>query len=167
MTHHAAVKSTNTLCPDAVSCSTRPGSQACQPFAGWLVAALASCNFMTFGPIAHIPRAQAAIETVATTARTRPFNVKAQITSAINTSKPSNAPAPSMPLCWPSTHTSHTTVANMGNAISCLKVTIHGPGRGRALATAGTTLATRYGMAMPKPIAPNTANACTAGKPTA
>ena len=48
-----------------------------------------------------------------------------------------------MPVCWPSTQTSQTTVANIGKAISRRKVCIHGPGRGSALATAGTKLAAR------------------------
>ena len=72
-----------------------------------------------------------------------------------------------MPLCWPSTQTSQATVANIGKAISCLNVTIHAPGRGRARARPGSALSARYGSAMPTPIAPNTASACSAGKPTA
>ena len=46
------------------------------------------------------------------------------------TSSASRAPAPSMPLCWPSTQTSQTTVANIGKAISWRKVSIQAPGRG-------------------------------------
>ena len=58
-------------------------------------------------------------------------------------------------------------MANIGNAIKCLNVAIHAPGRGNARATAGTALASRYGNAMPMPIAPNTASACAAGRATA
>ena len=61
----------------------------------------------------------------------------------IATSSASSAPAPSMPLCWPSTHTSQATVANIGKAISLRKVSIQAPGRGSRRATAGTQLAAR------------------------
>ena len=146
VTHQAAVKSTNTLWPWAVSWSTRPGSQACQPCApsaNCPAACSLSCIFVRFGPLAHINSALTAIENVAITVRVWPFKVSAQTLNESSTSRPSRVPAPSMPLCWPSTHTSQATVANIGNAISCLKVTIHAPGRGSSLAMPGTTLAAR------------------------
>jgi hypothetical protein len=68
-----------------------------------------------------------------------------------------------MPTCTPSTHTSHTTVANIGKAISDLKCCIQAPGRGSARVNAGQTLAARKGSAMPTPSAANTASACMGG----
>ena len=84
-----------------------------------------------------------ASEIAETTVRARPRSVKAQTSMLIATSSTSSAPAPSMPLCWPSTHTSQATVANIGKAMSLRKVSIHAPGRGSSRATAGTQLAAR------------------------
>ena len=81
---------------------------------------------------------------------TRP---QAHSAKASATSTASSAAAPSMPVCWPSTQTSQTTVASIGNAIAVLKVAIQAPGRGIARATAGQALTTRYGSAMPRPSA--------------
>ena len=72
-----------------------------------------------------------------------------------------------MPACCPSTHTSQTTVANIGKAISTLKCAIHTPGRGSSRASCGKALAARKGKAMPRPSAPKTASACAVGKVTA
>ena len=48
-----------------------------------------------------------------------------------------------MPTCCPSTHTSQTTVANIGKAITVLKCAIQTPGRGSRRASAGQALAAR------------------------
>jgi hypothetical protein len=83
------------------------------------------------------------MDNVAKTRRARPFSVSAHTTNAPLTSSASRAPAPSIPVCWPSTQTSQTTVANIGKAIRRRKVSIQAPGRGSARATAGTRLAAR------------------------
>ena len=72
-----------------------------------------------------------------------PRKVNAQVSHATATSSNSRAPAPSMPLCCPSTHTSQATVAYMGKASSLRKVSIQAPGRGSNRANAGTKLAIR------------------------
>ena len=68
VTHHAAVKSTNTLWPVDVSWSTRPGSQASQPVLNEACTTLFSCTLVMFWPVAHINIAQAAIVVIACTA---------------------------------------------------------------------------------------------------
>jgi hypothetical protein len=73
----------------------------------------------------------------------RPGRLSAQTTSVTASSSASRLAAPSTPLKCPSTHTSHTTVAHMGNAMKVRSVTIHAPGRGSQCATAGTQLAAR------------------------
>ena len=70
---------------------------------------------------------------------------------------------PSVPVCWPSTQASQTTVASIGNAIAVLKVAIHTPGLGSMRASLGQALAARYGNAMPTPSAANSVSACTEG----
>ncbi len=90
-----------------------------------------------------MPHAQAAIENEASTARLAPRSVSAHTAMASSTKSASSAAAPWMPLCWPSTHTSHTTVASMGKARKRRSVSIHAPGRGRARAKAGSQLASR------------------------
>ena len=55
-------------------------------------------------------------------------------TNAIST----RAIAPT-PACWPSTHSSHTAVANIGKARPCFSRSIHGPGLGRRLRHPGAT----------------------------
>ena len=76
----------------------------------------------------------------------------------------SSAAAPSMPACCPSTQTSQTTVANIGNASSVLKCAIQAPGRG---SSAGQLPARRWpagrAAAMPRPSAANTASASHGG----
>ena len=54
-------------------------------------------------------------------------------------------------------------VTYMGKAMSCLKVSIHAPGRGNSLAAAGTKPISKKGRAMPRPSAANTASATMAG----
>ena len=49
----------------------------------------------------------------------------------------STASTASLPDCDPSTQASHTTVASSGKAMSCLKVSIHGPGLGSFLSAVG------------------------------
>ena len=51
--------------------------------------------------------------------------------------------------------------------MAVLKCSIQTPGRGRSRATAGQALATKYGSAMPRPSAANTAMPCADGRATA
>ena len=142
VTHQAAVKSTNTGAPLASSCSTRPGAHGCQRSVAEAVLVV-SAIFKTFWPIAPVNIALIAIEIVAIDQRARPVSVSDQITKLKATSSASSALAPSMPVCCPSTHTSQTTVANIGNAMARRNVFIQAPGRGSSLATAGIRLAAR------------------------
>ena len=136
------MKSTITLRPWALSSATRPGAQGCQrSVAATAAAGPAGSGVTSSAPAAHQAQAFKASTAATASVRGRPCSVKAQTSSASNTNKPSKAPAPSMPLCWPSTQTSQTTVANIGKAINCRKPTIHGPGRGITRATAGSALA--------------------------
>ena len=105
-------------------------------------AALA-CKRVTLGPRLRPIHNSAVAAKPASTVRPLPRRPKAQISQASATSISSSAAAPLMPLCWPSTHNSHTTVANMGKAMNWRKVTIHAPGRGSARATAGHQLAAK------------------------
>ncbi len=98
---------------------------------------------VTLGPAVQPSNASEASEIAETMVRARPRSVKAHTSMLIATSNTSSAPAPSMPLCWPSTHTSQATVANIGKAMSLRKVTIHAPGRGSSRAMDGTQLAAR------------------------
>ena len=75
--------------------------------------------------------------------RARPCKPQAQASQATHSSVASRALAPSMPVCWPSTHSNQMTVANMGNAMAWRKVTIQAPGRGNARAMPGHQLAAR------------------------
>ncbi len=89
-------------------------------------------------------------------------------TRAASPSKASRAwAAPSMPACRPSTHTSQTTVANIGKASACFSRSIHGPGRGKRWRQPGISTKAMYGTAMPRPSVPNTARASGAGWVTA
>ena len=54
-------------------------------------------------------------------------------------------------------------MANIGKAISCLKVSIHAPGRGIQRRMPGKKLPNRIGKARPTPIAMNNSKACSAG----
>ena len=118
VTHQAAVKSTNTGWPAASSWSTRPGSQGCQAPAS---ARRDCCG----GGLRDVRRrARPGQQRQArrsrpprSPARVRPRRVRAQTTMLSATSSASRAPAPSMPLCWPSTQTSQATVANIGKAM--------------------------------------------------
>ena len=147
VTHQAAVKSTNTGRPLATKASAAPGAQGCQPCAAVAVAsagaAATSAMRVTWGPKAHSSKAMATVATLPSQRRVRPCKASDQASRPRPTSRISSEAAPSMPLCWPSTHTSHTTVANMGKAMKRRKVSIHAPGRGRARATAGHRLAAR------------------------
>ena len=60
-----------------------------------------------------------------------------QAPKLIITSALPNHTRPSTPTCTSNTHASHTTVAYIGNAITCLNVTSHGPGLGRRFNHAG------------------------------
>ena len=55
----------------------------------------------------------------------------------------------------------------MGNAMNCLKVCIHAPGRGNNLTQLVLKVMAKKGKAMPNPIARNTGKACQAGRPMA
>ena len=81
-------------------------------------------------PVDQPTNARPASATEASAMRVRPRSVSAHTTMLIATSRASSAPAPSTPLCCPSTHTSQATVANMGKAIRRRKVSIQAPGRG-------------------------------------
>ncbi len=70
---------------------------------------------------------------------------------------------PSGEVCSPYTHSSQTTVRYSGNASSWRKPSSHGPGRGNARATAGTSPSSSIGAARPRPSAANTASAAAAG----
>ena len=142
VTHQAAVKSTNTGVPADSACSTRPGAQACQRSVPAPPASLTTVLNM-FWPMAPASKALSSSAIVATTRRLRPPSVNAHSTALRATNKASSAPAPSMPLCWPSTQISQTTVANIGNAMARRNVSIQAPGRGSRRATAGIRLATR------------------------
>ena len=147
VTHQAAVKSTNTGRPSACSAATRSGLQACQATPCTAVAvspAVAiSCIRVTFGPMLTPSHSSASADRPPITARPRPRSPSAQTSSANTTSSVSNAAAPSMPLCCPSTHSSQTTVANIGKAMNWRKCAIQAPGRGSARAMAGHQLAAR------------------------
>ena len=131
--------------PSACACATRAVLQGCQPSSAG-VAAPATASWRSEGS-AHASAA-ASSSTAATPKPPRALGPSvgeptAQATKASASSRPSRATAPSMPACTPSTHTSHTTVANIGKAISVLKCCIHTPGRGSARASAGQALAAK------------------------
>ena len=69
------------------------------------------------------------------------------------------------------TKRSHTSVAASRNPITTRKVAIHGPGRGSTRPAAGNAARSRYGEAIPVPIAPNIAavvpESCVSAKPSA
>ena len=90
------MKSTNTGCPDASNCSTRPGAQACQ---GPLSVRADCCSGVRVmaGPAVQASAASTATESEASTMRARPRRVKDQTTMLSATSSASSAPAPSMP----------------------------------------------------------------------
>ncbi len=146
VTHQAAVKSTKTGRPCAWASATRAVDQGCQGALASAVTALAWAPSRSAGTSQASAAASSAMPSVPSTRRAPvlwPGVPSAQAAKASTTRLPSSAAAPSMPTCWPSTHTSQTTVPNIGNAISPLNVTIHGPGRGKARATAGKALAAR------------------------
>ena len=169
VTHQAAVKSTNTMRPCACAWATRSGLQGCQrsPTATPVASAV---SWRSSGTAHAAPAANTATDVAPKPMRARGPRVaepRPQAAKASASSKLSSAAAPSMPDCCPSTHTSHTTVANIGKAIAVLKCTIHTPGRGSARATGGHAVAARYGSAMPRPSAAKTDSACPVGKVTA
>ncbi|MYH11031.1 MAG: hypothetical protein F4143_13210, partial [Gemmatimonadales bacterium] len=69
------------------------------------------------------------------------------------------------------TKRSHTSVAASRNPITTRKVAIHAPGRGSTRPAAGNAARSRYGEAIPVPIAPNMAavvtESCVSAKPSA
>ena len=62
-----------------------------------------------------------------------------------------------IPVCCAKTQTSHIEVANIGNAINCLNVSIHCPGLGSRFINFGLNESTKYGIANPNPNAPKIA----------
>ena len=151
VTHHAAVKSTNTGRPAARALASTSGDQACQRGADRALDAVADAAVLPATGSCSPGQAQASVATHIAAAsavprpraRPRPGVPIAQHSSAVASSTPSSAVAPSMPVCWPSTQTSQTTVANIGNAIATLKRTIHTPGRGRCRAMPGSAAISR------------------------
>ena len=147
VTHQAAVKSTNTGRPSASSSAWRSALQGCQLRPCTVVATgapgVASAMRVTLGPTAQPSHSRPASDKPASAVRLLPRKPSDHTSSASTTSSMSRAAAPSMPLCCPSTHSSHTTVANMGKAMSWRKVFIQAPGRGSARAMAGHQLAAR------------------------
>src|SRR3954466_87071 len=88
VTHQAAVKSTKTGCPDASTCSTRPGSHGCHGPCAWPEVG-AVCTRVTDGPAIQASIAKDATANVASTARVRPCKVNAHATIASATSSAS------------------------------------------------------------------------------
>ena len=146
VTHQAAVKSTNTGRPWAKAACCLSAVQACHdtPSTAVVVAASgAAVSRVMLGPMVQAVATNTTAVKTAMPLRAPPFRPHAHTTALSDTKSINKAAAPSIPLCWPSTHSSHTTVANMGNDKPCRKVFIQAPGRGRARATAGHQLANR------------------------
>ena len=108
--HHAAVKSTNTGLPCAVSSRTFSGdhgSHASSP-------ARAALPGAPGGGAGHASATPATTKRIATTGRHRPSWCQRpylQATMATSPSPSSSANTASLPCCEPSTETSHATVA--------------------------------------------------------
>src|SRR5688500_14393549 len=65
---------------------------------------------------------------------------------------------PSSDVCAASTQSMYPTVAYSGNAMNCLNVSIHAPGRGRIFTACGKMDRSRYGADNPTAIAVKMAN---------
>ena len=150
VTHQAAVKSTNTGRP-ALSCvCTSASDQACQRGRSAAFFSLALLAVADEGASRKAKGSQllpshskVARARPLMTQRVRPVRPSAQTSHATVSNKASRPLAPSMPVCWPSTHSSQITVANIGKAMAWRKVSIQAPGRGRARAMPGHQLAAK------------------------
>ena len=70
----------------------------------------------------------------------------------------SSSSTPSASACRASTQVSHAAVMNIGKARNCLKVCSQTPGRGSMASRRWLLASSRYGSAMPTPMATNTAS---------
>ena len=171
--HQAAVKSTNTGRPSARNSSTRLADQGRQSMAADALGF--SGTDVAAGRMAAAKPSTAATPSPAST--TAPGSQRRcgprckcptpQAAKPTPSAASSSRPTASTPDWRPSTHTSHTAVANSGKASAWRSVTIHAPGRGRRASRPGSSASSRYGAAMPSPSAVKIASASAAGRASA
>src|SRR5437763_138106 len=169
VTHHAAVKSTNTARPELVRSARRAGvygshALSLDDFATGVGDAFALASACSNG------HATTNAHTAATNAATlQPFAAPPRNMCHDHSAKPtmtsvaSKRTTASLSTCAPITHASHATVAYSGNARTCFSRAIQGPGRGNARRHPGSHASSTKGSAMPTPKAMKTAIVAAAG----
>ncbi|MCW0450875.1 hypothetical protein NB706_003709 [Xanthomonas sacchari] len=160
VTHQSAVMLTNTT-----RLSVRRRSSICGEYATVLRSTLA-----LGGGSRVTPQAGTSAASSNTAARRMPVLWSRQRArsnhhrpSASRVAPISSSATASTPRCLPSTHSSQIALRYIGNASTCLSVSIQAPGLGRRLASEGTKPISRNGSARPRPRVRNTSIAAAAG----